>query len=406
MNMNCRCISYNCESFSKNTDFIGILLSQCDILMLQETLLTEHSMNNYSIFDQTWNYVAVPAERNITNFYGKSSGGLVIYYRKSLARYVKPFYCSNRLMGIHLCFNMSNTLLLNVYCPCDYRNAESLSLYQSTMAELVSVRESEQFDNIVIAGDFNCDPNKGRFYPIFCETLEYLSLFAADIIKLPMNTYSYMSRNEACSTSWLDHVISSNLQMVSDIDVMYGLTFEDHLPLKFSLFLQCELVPKIEQNDSIFCNDERFILWSKARNEHIEVYNSRLEEMLGNYINHSVVCNEKFCENRVHIESLNRSYEFLVGCFLLASDAFPCTDREKKQKSKAGWDYYCRNAYGTAREKFFSWKSGGCLRSGDAFEEMKVARKNFRNALNFCKKNELKIRRANITNSFHYYSES
>ena len=38
--MNLRIISYNCQSLNAKLDIVSTLLNDCDILLLQETLLT------------------------------------------------------------------------------------------------------------------------------------------------------------------------------------------------------------------------------------------------------------------------------------------------------------------------------------------------------------------------------
>ena len=399
--MKLRCISYNCESFLRNTEFVEILLSSCDVLLLQETLVTDHSINSYSIFDKEWKYIAVPAERNNLNFYGRSSGGLVIYYRKVYAKYIKPFYSTSRLMGARLCFDQSNVLLLNIYCPCDYRNAESFSLYQATMAELISVCESEKFDSVVVAGDFNCDPRRGRFYSLFSEMINYLSLSAVDIDRLSLGTYSYISRNEGCSTSWLDHVVSSNPNLVKDVEIIYGLSLEDHLPLVFSLYLESSFNPLLEPQADYFRNNHHpCIAWDRVVEEHIELYNQRLDVLLGDFVNHVSVCSEKVCNNSEHRVDLEHCYDHVINCIFLASEELPRINPKQIFRQRVGWNSNCKNLYAIAREKYLIWNNEDRPRFGKEFEEMKSSRKIFRNMLNYCKKNELRIKKANITKSF------
>ena len=70
-------ISYNCQSFLQNIDFIRVLLSDCELLLLQETLLPEHSFGIAdSLNDEShdFEFSFVSSSRNDDCFTGRSSG--------------------------------------------------------------------------------------------------------------------------------------------------------------------------------------------------------------------------------------------------------------------------------------------------------------------------------------------
>ena len=180
-NKNLRVISYNCESFNRNSHMIKLLLNECDILLLQETLLCDHSLDVFQSLHDEFSYYAVSAVRSENVFVGKSSGGLCVLYRKSFANYIKPFYCTSRIMGISLQNVDFSLLLLNVYLPCDYKNDDSFIAYQSALTDIDNICTDLAFDKIIIAGDMNCDPNKGRFFRIFNNVMQDLSLSVVDV---------------------------------------------------------------------------------------------------------------------------------------------------------------------------------------------------------------------------------
>ena len=70
----------------------------------------------------------------------------------------------NRTSGLKLVNWECVYLLLNIYAFSDYGNTESLMIYKSHMAELSSICVNESFTDVIIVGDFNSDPNKGRIY--------------------------------------------------------------------------------------------------------------------------------------------------------------------------------------------------------------------------------------------------
>ena len=81
-------------------------------------------------------------------------------------------------------------------------------------------------DDILIIGDFNADPFKGRFFNIFESQMVDHSLSFCDVIQLPASSFTYISQNSSATTSWLDHIARSNPQLVSQIKILYGDAFQ------------------------------------------------------------------------------------------------------------------------------------------------------------------------------------
>jgi hypothetical protein len=82
-----------------------------------------------------------------------------------------------------------------------------------------------------------------------------------------------------------------------------------------------------------------------------------------------------------------------------------------KFKTVAGWNAECKEFHRIARENFLIWLRNGKIRNGEIFDKMKESRANFKTALNYCKKNELKIKKENLIQSFagrnkiHFWNE-
>ena len=66
-------------------------------------------------------------------------------------------------------------------------------------------------------------------------------------------------------------------------------------------------------------------------------------------------------------------------------------ERERKFSSVVGYNKYCRDKFLLAKRLLMKWIQGGKIRSGCVFENMKRARKDFVNALKYCKKHKQKI---------------
>ena len=124
---------------------------------------------------------------------GRPKGGLAILWNKKLDAIIEPCLYSDFLMGLKIKNNNSNVILLNVYMPCDLGNQESSISYKSNLAFINDVIETENPDNVIIAGDFNSDPFKGRFFKYLSSFTERLNFVIADVFNLPRDSFTYLS---------------------------------------------------------------------------------------------------------------------------------------------------------------------------------------------------------------------
>ena len=84
-------------------------------------------------------------------------------------------------MSTFVCDGQENCLILNVLLPCDMRNDSSLGNYRFVIADLINITKYEMYDNIIIAGDFNADPYRGRFWREFNYFFSTPGLTVADM---------------------------------------------------------------------------------------------------------------------------------------------------------------------------------------------------------------------------------
>ena len=179
-----------------------MLLSDCHILLLQETLLPKHSFDIAdSLSDQTeqFDYSFTPASRSEDCFAGRSSEVLAFVWKRHLAPFIEIVPYTDRIHGLHPKCNGKSFLLLNVYC--DYRTIDSKLMYQSVMADLRNIccELRHDYDELIVSGDWNADPTKGRFYRVM-----------SDVIHLHPDSHTYVSCNASCATSWIDHVLATD----------------------------------------------------------------------------------------------------------------------------------------------------------------------------------------------------
>ena len=232
----------------------------------------------------------------------------------------------------------------------------------------------------------NADPTKGRFYRELKSFCFEHSLEINDVANLPSNSYTYISSNNACSTSFLGYVLCSDNTNLRNHKICYGLTFFDHIPIAFDLILPCpvfspNILPDYPKEQHVAVN------WDKVRKEDIELYASLLDE-LALEISYDVLCcpTGSVCSDRNHIAQLDNIYSCILESISIASLSLPHRNRFNNDKKIVGWNKYCKDLYAEARYHYMLWHDGGKIRDGQLFENMKSSRALFKNALKFCKK--------------------
>ena len=396
--MDLKVISYNCQSVRSNSEIISKLMNGCDILFLQETFLTEVNKDISDSINIDFSSAQTPAIRKIDKFCGRSSGGLAILWKKSCNAKIFPIYCNDRIMAIKLVTGQSSYLLINIYLNCDYGNNESLIEYKNNVAHLGSFINSEAYDDIVIVGDFNCDPVKSRFFKELKSFCAIFDLEISSLSNLPIDSFTFISRNQICGTSWLDHILTSNSALVNDLSILYDYTFEDHIPIKFGLNL-----PISDSNEDSFeiysTSAQKNILWNKASDLQLNEYTENLECLSENFIYNSVICNKVQCNDREHLGQIQNQFDEILNYVSISSEHLPLNLLDQ-QKRMIGWNDNCKILYKNARNAFLNWVRNGRVRYGDLFEHMKTSRSLFRKALKFCKDNETRLKRQKFIKLF------
>jgi len=96
-------------------------------------------------------------------------------------------------------------------------------------SKLISLYELSPLANILIAGDFNCDPTKHQIFNLLRNSCEKASLYFCDIEKLPKSTFTYIN-DSLQATSWIDHLIlSMNLKESVDNITVHPPSPSEHL---------------------------------------------------------------------------------------------------------------------------------------------------------------------------------
>ena len=396
-----RISSYNCQSVNSGFPIVENLCENSDIVLLQETFLNETNHVILGTLHTDFDYAHVPATRQADVFTGRGSGGLAVLWRKSKNIKYFPLYFTNRIMGLKIIFNNTEYILINVYMNCDYKTPESIVEYKSNLADLSNIMNDENYSEIIISGDFNCDPTKGRF---FCELSDFSSnhgICIYDVVKLPANSFTYISCNTPCSTSWLDHLLTSNDEIISNFRIGYDKTFVDHLPILFELATPHSQICDENVRDFKSNSERFFVQWDRVSWDQKELYASYLDYLVNDFINPGLICRDKNCNDIAHKTDIENCFEFIKKSIFSASALFlPIKQNNNAFKNRPGWNKNCKELYDIARQKFLRWVSEGKIRSGTSFDDMRSSRADFRKALNYCKKNEFLFRKQNFLHNF------
>ena len=384
--------SYNCNSVRCHSENVRNILNNVDILFLQELQLCKSDLPILNDLNNDFEVSAFVHDREAEGIIeGRPSRGVAILWRRGLSAFISPLIIDDAMIAINISNKQKSILLLNVYMPCDLQTSDSLENYRCMLGKLEVVIREQNVTDLIVAGDFNADPRKGRFWSELSDFMQSFSLLALDD-QLPQDTFTYLcpARN---TTSWLDHILcSKNLKdIISNLFVNYDIALYDHFPLYFNL--KFELACNHREEDINVSRDE-FVDWKKIGKADKDLISHKLDGLLNglNLINDEVLnCQVIGCKNRDHRKRLDKIFFLLKRVLTESTSDFRFT-RNRKYKTIPGWNDHVKELYSIARKHFMQWRSNGKPLNGPALDDMKYSRICFRSALKNCKTNEEEIK--------------
>ena len=387
-----KCVSYNCNSIRNNSEIVKVLLDNNDLIFLQEIMLNKSDLPLLHNFNENFTNVAFVKDRESEGINeGRPAKGVAIFWRNELSPFISPIIINDIVIGIMLKHNHDKILFLNVYLPCDLQTSDSLDEYRNALASLDIVIEEQNVNEIVIVGDFNADPCKGRFWndlSIFCmkNSLTILNKL------LPVDTFTYLCPAKN-TTSWLDHIICTEkaLSHIENVYIDYKLAIYDHFPLCF------------QYNFSFLKNDhprkvlsiEEFVDWNRIN----KVMETGIRQEIDTFIlDNGLLVDDLFycfninCDDPLHKHMIDMTFEEIKLMLLKSTEKYRFV-RKKGYKIVPGWNDYVKPYYEAARKSFLKWLENGKPLDGVLIDEMKIARSRFKQALKKCKDDEESIRK-------------
>ena len=384
-------VSYNCNSVRNNADIVKSLFNDSDVVMLQELMLEKRDLCVLNDFNRDFKHIAFVKDREMDGICeGRPSRGVAIFWRSNLSTMISPVLINDFLIGIVFKSKTFNVLIINVYMPCDLQNLDSLENYREALSLLEIVINEQNVNHVIIVGDLNADPAKGRFWKLLKEFTDTLSLHILDNA-FPSDTFTYLCPTKN-TTSWLDHIICSEelVNKISNVKVNYDTALYDHFPITFVLNIPTHIM-YFNDNDRARCD---YVKWDKMTIKDKELIKNRIdseiiERKLFDY--KAINCCNPNCTNVDHQKDLDNIFDE-CRCILLQSTEQFRFINERRFIIIPGWNDYVRQFHKTARNCFLLWKDNGRPLFGKLYDDMKVSRTKFRNALDECKRNEIYIR--------------
>ena len=208
-----------------------------------------------------------------------------------------------------------------MYLPCDTQSPQAFDNYRSSLAQLNVIIREQNFNNLVLVGDFNADPFKGRFWRELLKFTQSLSLIFVDE-QLPQDTFSYLSPAKD-STSWLDHIFASKpaVQHLTNIIVDYESSIFDHFPICFHYAFH------VEQTciKKIGIQVEKIIIWNRVTKEDKILISHKIDEMIkhSNRIEEELFyCSSVNCKDQKHLEYIDKVFDFLKLVLFNSTDEY------------------------------------------------------------------------------------
>ena len=290
-----RLVSYNCRGWRSGSNYVKLLLQSCDLCFVQEHWLFREHLGSLNISNDFLS-VGVSGMDSSEILVGRPFGGCGILYRKSLSPVIRRIFTSSqRLCAISLTLHNSldnspfAILFVCVYLPTDYSNVASHTAFAESIGELDGIISAENFDNIIIAGDFNTDLSRpGSNFTTLTSFMSSHKLVCVN--KLYNIKFTYRKDDFSCFSS-PDHILTySNFSNL--IDSVFTLdpveNFSDHLPLHFSLQLPDFLSFPCPRNPSVnshchpnhsHAQSSSSVNWFKVSPHHISSYCNHLSSM-------------------------------------------------------------------------------------------------------------------------------
>ena len=327
---------------------------------------------------------------------GRYSGGVTIMWRKELGKCIRRLELSEDwCVAIEISIGDTKFVLFNVYLP--YQCDENEEDYINCLSTLLSYMDDLDNTNFIFIGDWNANIRNSGTTTFKAHLLDFCSenkLLLSSKCLLPNSTYTYIHRRDGNNYySWLDHIVSSVdcNNSIKNIFVNYDMTDEDHIPVTFSMSVDC--LPKLSSNVNKVSSK---IKWDGLSDKCIKQYHEHTSKSLSEIEIplSSVLCSDCNCKSVTHTGELITFFESIKES--LINSSLHCHPGNRKYTPRPGWNDYVSELYDFSREARNMWMDQGKPRQGMVHEIFMKSKRRFKCALNYITKNEDKLRRESL----------
>ena len=185
--------TFNCNGFKSFQQSADALLSNCDILCLQETMLTKQECSVLNSFhDNYYGYGVAPVDETLGVIRGRPRGGGGVLWKKHLDGCVSIIESEYDWL---CCVRISEDILkeyylINVYLP--YECTDNTDEFNDCLAKLNVFIDSINSTCVTIVGDFNANLSRASLFgDILLKFCVDNSIDIVDHATLSNDTYTY-----------------------------------------------------------------------------------------------------------------------------------------------------------------------------------------------------------------------
>ena len=207
--------------------------------------------------------------------------------------------------------------------------------------------------------------------------------------KLNNDTFTFIS-NGFGHCKWLDHVVGKSVHNMKfkSINVLTELIGSDHLPLVSTVSLPLSARENIQPR-SRGINDFSYVDWSSLNVMDLERISNNAAMIQTNFLNdNDVICLNEGCSKDGCLDFITNFYDVVVKSVEVSSSDF-LKSKLKKDKFDIvpGWNRNVKDKYKDFRQKYAIWLDHGKPRDSSLFDNLKVARSEFKRALDHTLRN-------------------
>ena len=153
--------TFNCRSVKSSVREVYSLCNKRDIVFLQQHWLLPFQLDLLCNIHPDFIAISkLSVDINCNVLRGRPYGGTVILYRKDLMHNISVVNTyDSRLCAVKIVTSRDPVLMISAYMPVDTGDNDSQEDYMDIRANISALYSQCGVINIIVAGDFNCQPN-------------------------------------------------------------------------------------------------------------------------------------------------------------------------------------------------------------------------------------------------------